>query len=58
MEITEATRSEDAALAWLERLSGSGARVICIYGWWEKPPNPFALQSTGAVPAMRRWLEQ
>ena len=56
VEITKPTRSETAALAHFDWLTKHGAKVICLYGWWEKPDSIFAIQSTGAVPAIRRWL--
>ncbi len=56
VEITEPTRPEEAALAHLEWLTRQGARVICFYGWWEKPESPFAMRSSGAPAAIRRWL--
>jgi hypothetical protein len=56
VEITKATRSEPAALAHFDWLTKHGAKVICLYGWREKPDSIFAIQSTGAVPAIRRWL--
>jgi len=56
VEITKPTRSETAALAHFDWLTKHGAKVICLYGWWEKPGHMFAIQSTGAVPAIRRWL--
>jgi hypothetical protein len=56
VEFTDATRSEEDALRYLEMLSGSGARVICVFGWWEPPGHMFAVRGSGAVPAMRRWL--
>ena len=56
VEITNATRSETAALAHFDWLTRHGAKVICLYGWREKPDSIFAIQSTGAVLAIRRWL--
>ena len=56
VEITKSTRSEPAALAHFDWLTKHGAKVICLYGWREKPDSIFAIQSTGAVPAIRRWL--
>ena len=56
VEITKPTRSEPAALAHFDWLTKQGAKVICLYGWREKPDSIFAIQSTGAVPAIRRWL--
>jgi len=57
VEFTDATRSEDAALSYLESLTNGGARVICVYGWWEQPGHPFAVRGSGAVAAIKRWLE-
>jgi len=56
VEITQPTRSEPAALAHFDWLTKLGAKVICLYGWQEKPESIFAIQSTGAVPAIQRWL--
>lgn len=56
VEFTEFTRDEGPALAYLESLTAGGARVICVYGWWEPPGHPFAVRGTGAVEAMKRWL--
>ena len=58
VEITKATRSEMAALAHFDWLTKHGAKVICLYGWRAKPDSIFAIQSTGAVPAIRRWLAE
>lgn len=56
VEFTDATRSQEAALSYLDALSGSGARVICVYGWWEPPGHTFGVRGSGAVPAMEQWL--
>ncbi len=56
IEFTDVTRGEEPALKFLEALSGSGARVMCIYGWWEAPEHTFGVRGSGAVPAMKRWL--
>lgn len=58
VEITKPTRSEMAALAYFDWLTKLGAKVICLYGWQEKPNSIFAIQSTGAVPAIRSWLAE
>ena len=57
-EFTDSTRKEEAALAYLERLTQEGAKTICVYGWWTDENNPFRVRNTGAVPAMHRWLNQ
>jgi hypothetical protein len=57
IEFTEGTRDEEDALWYLEGLSSSGARVLCVYGWWEPPGHMFAVRGSGAVPAMHRWLK-
>jgi len=56
VEFTEQTRSEDAALAYLNSLTANGAKVVCVYGWWDPPGSPFGVRGTGAVAAMKRWL--
>jgi hypothetical protein len=56
VEFTEQTRAEDAAFAYLDALSTNGARVICVYGWWDPPGSTFGVRGSGAVPAMKRWL--
>lgn len=56
VEFTDVTRSEPAAAAYLDALTASGARVICIYGWWEPEDHPFGVRGSGAVPAMKAWL--
>jgi len=56
VEFTDATRPEEAALSYLESLSDSGARVICIFGWWEPVGHLFGVRRSGAVPAMKQWL--
>ncbi len=55
-EVTESTRDTDAGLRYLERLTQEGARVICVYGWWDPPGTPFAVLGTGAPEAFSRWL--
>lgn len=57
IEFTDVTRGEEPALKFLESLSGSGARVMCVYGWWEAPEHTFGVRGSGAVPAMKRWLD-
>lgn len=57
VEITKPTRSEEAALDHFNWMTKLGAKVICLYGWWEKPESIFAIQSTGAVHAISRWLD-
>jgi hypothetical protein len=56
VEFTDATRTEDGALRYLDSLSSSGARVICVFGWWEPPGHMFGVRGSGAVPAIKRWL--
>ncbi len=56
VEFTEFVRDEAPAHAYLESLIAGGAKVICIYGWWEPEGHPFAVRGTGAVEAIRRWL--
>jgi hypothetical protein len=56
VEFTEQTRAEDAAFAYLDSLSTNGARVVCVYGWWDPPGSTFGVRGSGAVPAMKRWL--
>jgi len=56
IEIVPATRPAEAALEQLDWLAAHGARVLCVYGWWEAEGHPFAVRGTGAVDAIRRWL--
>lgn len=56
IEITGTIRDASSCLAHLEELTDLGARVICVYGWWEKSDNEYSVQGTGAVEAMRHWL--
>lgn len=58
VEFTDENRSEPAALAYLNRLEGAGARLICVYGWWERPDHIFGVRGTGAAAAMGRWLAE
>jgi hypothetical protein len=58
METVAATRTEEAALAQLDWLASHGARVLCLYGWWEAEGHMFAVRGTGAVGAIRRWLAE
>jgi len=56
VEFTDRTRDEDSAVRYLDAMGDNGARVICVYGWWEALGHPFAVRGSGAVPAIRRWL--
>lgn len=58
IEITNAIRDEAAALAYLNRLTACGAKLICVYGWWEPEGSIFQVRGTGAVKAMRQWLTE
>ena len=57
MEIVPGSRTEQDALDQLDWLAERGARVLCVYGWWEAEGHPFAVRGTGAVAGMKRWLE-
>jgi hypothetical protein len=54
----EATRTEQEAFQYLNHLAGSGAKVICIFGWWEQKGTQFEAKTPGAIKAMHRWLEK
>jgi hypothetical protein len=56
VEFTDSTRTEEGALRYITSLSDSGARVICVYGWWEPPGHMFGVRGSGAVAAMKTWL--
>lgn len=56
IEITADMREADAIERYFERMTTRGARVICLYGWWEDADNPYCVRSTGAVEAIARWL--
>jgi len=58
VEFTDENRSEPAALAYLNRLEEAGARLICVYGWWERSDHIFGVRGTGAATAMGRWLAE
>jgi hypothetical protein len=58
IEFTDATRTENGAFQFLNRLADSGAKVICIFGWWEHKGHQFEANTPGAIKAMRKWLEQ
>jgi hypothetical protein len=58
IEIVAATRAEGEALGLFDWLASHGARVLCVYGWWEAEGHMFAVRGTGAVAAMKRWLAE
>ncbi len=58
IEITEDLRDAPSCKAHLEELTTLGAKVTCLYGWWETSGTQYSVQGTGAVQAMRDWLMQ
>jgi hypothetical protein len=56
IEFVPATRGKEAAYEELSRLTDAGAKVLCIFGWWEDKDHPFAANTPDTVAAMKRWL--
>ena len=58
IELTNSTRTEQGAFQFLNHLADSGAKVMCIFGWWEQNGSQFEAKTPGAIEAMHRWLEK
>jgi hypothetical protein len=58
IELSDATRSENGAFQFLSKLADRGAKVICIFGWWEHKGHQFEAKTPGAIEAMHNWLEK
>ncbi len=56
LEVTPNTRTEEATLEHFDWLASRGARVLCLFGWWDAEGSMFAVRGTGAVAGIRRWL--
>ena len=58
LEVTPGARTEEATLEHFDWLATHGARVLCLFGWWDAEGSTFAVKGTGAVAGMKRWLAE
>lgn len=57
MEIVPGCDTEQECLNHFDWLTNHGAKVLCLYGWTQEKGTQFAVNGSGAMGAIRKWLE-